>query len=258
MNKFKSESKRTVIIHRHLFKNAGTTFDGILENNFGPDFCDHREDVSMRKIGSEYLIKYLIDHPKIKALSSHHIWFNMPQHDTLELIPVIFLRHPIERIRSVYDFERKQQSDTLGAMMAKKLDFRDYVLWYMQSDKPATIRNFHTRHLSGIKTAKTLKEWNFKIAASEIETNPFVGVVDLFDESLQIFDKAFRAKNIELDFTYQSKNVNRPFENANYELRAKKVLEELDDIATVVLEKNVFDLELYEMAKEKVRNNTQR
>ena len=37
--------RRKVIIHKHLFKNAGTTFDWSLHKNFGNDFCDHRDDV---------------------------------------------------------------------------------------------------------------------------------------------------------------------------------------------------------------------
>jgi hypothetical protein len=248
------EVKRTVIIHRHLFKNAGTTFDSILQNNFGNDFCDHREDVPMRKIGEDYLLDFLKENPEIKALSSHHIWFKPAGTDALELIPVLFLRHPIERMRSVYDFERKQDSSTLGSQMAKKLGFRDFALWYMQDDKPATMRDFHARHLAGFKKPKPLRRIHFKKAASEIKTNPFIGVVDLFDESLQAFDKAFRAKGIELDFSYQPKNVNKPFDGADYEKRASEVLEELGEIAKIVLKKNAFDIELYRLARTKILN----
>lgn len=250
------KSKRTVIIHRHLFKNAGTTFDGILEKNFGEAFCDHREDIPMRQAGPQYLIRYLVENPHIKALSSHHIWFNMPLHPNIELIPVVFLRHPIERMRSVYDFERKQNADTLGAKMAKQLNFSEYALWYMQDDKPATIRNFHARHLAGIKTAKPLTKGNFRRAVEEIQKNPLVGVIDFFDRSLHIFDKVFRSKGINLDFSWQAKNVSRPFENADYELRAREVVEELGEVAQVVLENNAFDLELYKLAKKKILTNS--
>jgi len=249
-----NEAKRTVIIHRHLFKNAGTTFDSILENNFGDAFCDHREDVPMRKIGEDYLLDFLKQNPQIKALSSHHIWFKMPQQSALELIPVMFLRHPIERMRSVYDFERKQDADTLGAKMAKELSFRDYVSWYMKDDKPATMRDFHARHLAGFKKPKPLRRIHFKRAASEIKKNPFIGVVDLFDGSLQVFDKAFKSKGLELDLTYSPKNVSRPFDNADYEARAKEVLDELGDVAKIVLEKNAYDIELYNLARTKILN----
>lgn len=254
INKMENKGKRIVIVHRHLFKNAGTTFDGILNRNFGGDFCDHREDVPMRKVGPGYLIQYLTDHPHIKALSSHHIWFNMPMHPGLELAAVMFLRHPIERIRSVYNFERKQQSDTLGSKMAKLFSFRDYVLWYMKNDSPATIRDFHTRYLSGNRTAKPLQKKHFKMARKEILNNPLIGVVELFDQSLQVFTKALNDRGIELDMSYQPKNVSRPFENADYDKRVEEVLDELGDAAREVLKKNAYDLELYKIAKEKLKS----
>lgn len=253
MHKTLHQDKRWVIIHRHLFKNAGTTFDGILENNFGESFCEHHEDVPMRKTGSGYLIQYLTDHPQIKALSSHHIWFNMPEHHSLELIPVLFLRHPIERMRSVYDFEKKQAADTPGARMAKRSGFKDYISWYMQDNAPATIRNFHTRHIAGIKNVAPLKKWHFKRAVDELRKQPFIGVVDMFDQSLENFQKAFSLKGIQLDLAYESKNINRPFENADYESRAREVLEKLGDVAALVLEKNAFDLKLYKMARERIK-----
>ena len=259
-NLFKSKSNiiRKIIIHRHLFKNAGTTFDGILEKNFGTGFCDHRDDKPMREHGEEYLTRYLQKNLHIKALSSHHIWFNLFMRQDIELIPVLFLRHPIERIRSVYNFEKKQQSDSLGSQMAKKLNFREYVMWRMKDETPTTIRNFQTRYLAGTKTQKALNEDHFKLAKHQLENSPFIGVVDLFELSLVNFDHAFRKMGMELNFDYQSKNVSKPFENANYENRAKIILEELGAIADDVLQKNAFDMELYKLARMKVIGSTKR
>ena len=36
--------RRHVLIHAHLFKNAGTTFDFSLQRSFGEQFVDHRDD----------------------------------------------------------------------------------------------------------------------------------------------------------------------------------------------------------------------
>ena len=250
----KPETKRTVIIHRHIFKNAGTTFDSILKNNFGEAFCDHRDDVPMRKEGEKYLIGYLKEHPEIKALSSHHIWFNVQSKSEMNLIPVLFLRHPIERIRSVYNFERQQQADTPGALNAKTMNFTEYVKWMMDDQVIAVIRNMQTRYLAGFKKVKALKHKHLNDALKEVEKQKFVGIVDMFDESLRHFDSAFREIGIVLDFSYRAQNVAQPFENADYEIRAQKVLEELGDIAEEVLAKNRFDLIVYQAAREKFRN----
>ena len=248
----KSEVKRVVILHRHIFKNAGTTFDSILKNNFSGSFCDHRDDIPMHKEGQKYLIRYLIEHPEIKALSSHHIWFNFSKHSDYELIPVMFLRHPIERIRSVYNFERQQQADTPGAVMAKMLDFNAYVAWRMQDDVSPVIRNMHTRYLAGVKGPKPLRKKHLRVAIKSIEQNPFIGVVDLFDESLQIFDNEFKKMGIVLDFSYTPQNVMQPAGIKDCETRTKEVLNELGELVDIVLEKNSLDLELYQMAKNKI------
>lgn len=248
-------SKRTIIIHRHIFKNAGTTFDWILKNNFGEAFCDHRDDTPMRKEGEKYLLQYLKEHPEIRVLSSHHIWFKVEPQSHFNLIPVMFLRHPIERIRSVYNFERQQQSDTPGSRMAKQLDFTEYVRWRMDDRVSAVIRNMQTRYLAGYKKVKPLNQKHLNDALKELERQKFIGVVDLFDESLKHFDKTFREIGIELDFSYRPQNVARPFDNADYESRAQKVIEDLGDFAGKMIENNKYDLLVYRAAREKILNS---
>ncbi|MEA3445692.1 MAG: sulfotransferase family 2 domain-containing protein [Bacteroidota bacterium] len=251
--------KRTVIIHRHLFKNAGTTFDSILKNNFGEAFCDHRDDMPMRKEGEKYLINYLNDHPEIKALSSHHIWFQLSRHSNFDLIPVMFLRHPIERISSVYNFERIQQSNSLGAVMAKKMNFREYVAWRMRGDVPYTIRNFQTRYMAGVKATNPLTNQHFKLAVDELKRNKFVGIVDLYDESMNLFDIYFKDLGFGLDLSYKPQNVHQSYSDTDYEARAITILDKLGDLADEVIAKNQFDLDLYKTAKELLRkknNNT--
>ena len=135
---------RTVILHGHIFKNAGTTFDLSLERNFGDRLGDHRDDLEMRGGGAQYLESFLEDHPEIEALSSHHLNFSISQSNALDFISCYILRNPISRIRSVYNFERQQKSDSLGAKTAKKLSFLEDTLWRMRDDVPNTIRNHHS------------------------------------------------------------------------------------------------------------------
>ncbi len=249
----KHSTKRTVIIHRHIFKNAGTTFDFILKNNFGEAFCDHRDDVPMRKEGEKYILRYLTENPEIKALSSHHLWFNPESGKHFQFVPVVFLRHPIERLRSVYSFERQQHAGTPGALMAKKLDFRTYVAWLMQDDVSAVIRNIHTRYLAGVKGPKPLSKKHLRAAKNSIVRNPLIGVVDLFDESLKIFDMEFKKLGMVLDFSYKPQNVMQRTGITDCETRAREVLEELGELAAIVLDKNSFDLQLYYFAKQLIQ-----
>ena len=250
MNKIK---KRKVIIHRHLFKNAGTTFDKSLSNNFGKDFCDHRDDKPMRLIGQHYLIDHLKNNPNIKALSSHHIWFNPQSQDNIELIPVCLLRHPIERIKSVYNFEKLQQADTIGAKIAKSMSFKEYVSWRMNKDVNPTIRNFQTRYLAGVKK-KLLTPLDFEEAKQGLNRFNLCGIVDLYDTSMIVFESKFMSLGIDISLTgYLPKNNTQSVTNINIEERVEHIKNELGDaLFTVVLQNNKYDIELYRMAKNKL------
>ncbi len=133
---------RPVIVHCHLFKNAGSTLDWSLKRQFGAGFIDHRDDDSMRQ-GASFLGPYIESHTELSAISSHHVRLPLPVSEEFQILPIIALRHPIDRARSVYDFERRQEADTPGAIHAKKLSFADYIRWRMQPDVSPIIRNFH-------------------------------------------------------------------------------------------------------------------
>ena len=148
--------KRTVILHGHIFKNAGTTFDWSLKRNFGEGFVDHREDKDMRRQGADYLLRYLEERPGIVALSSHHLCCPLPVSEAFDFVPIFMLRHPIERIWSVYQFERRQKSDSPGARRAKELDLKRYALWRMQDDVNPAIRNYQTAGRGFRKRPRTL------------------------------------------------------------------------------------------------------
>ena len=52
---------RHVILHGHIFKNAGTSFDWSLERSFGEAFVDHREDKLMREGRDKHLEAFLTE-----------------------------------------------------------------------------------------------------------------------------------------------------------------------------------------------------
>jgi hypothetical protein len=236
---------RTVIAHGHIFKNAGTTFDWALERNFGESFCDHRDDEPMRQQGASYLTQYLLDNPHINAISSHHLC------DTstiagIEIVPMYLLRHPIERILSVYRFEHKQQSSSPGSIAAKKYNFRDYVQWRMDPEVNRTIRNYQTIYLAGVHTRKASQECTLDIfnAAMVKAKNSLVGLVEKFDASMIKFEESLKKRSIELDLSYMRQNVSSEKSKSNGN-EISYIAEELGDIFKEVLSENSYDLALY-------------
>lgn len=196
---------RDVIVHVHIFKNAGSSFDDALLNFFNNNFVDHREDEALKKGKMAYLTKYLDDHPNIKAFSSHSVYFIPTNTEKFRFHPIYFLRNPIERIRSVYDFEKKQlPAITQGAIKAKKLNFKEYVAWYMQHDSPATIRNLQTIFLSG---GKNDFERAFKSALNNLKKTQCIGIVDRYDESMVVFEDYLRDYFPGIDLSYIRRNT---------------------------------------------------
>ena len=140
---------RLIIAHGHIFKNAGSTLDWSLQRSFGDGFLDHRDDKLMREHGTRHLGELVAEQTSLQAISSHHMAGTMPDLEGHQFAQVYLLRNPIQRVRSVYEFERQQRSDSLGARTAKSKTFREYVAWRMQANVPRTIRNYQTIYLAG-------------------------------------------------------------------------------------------------------------
>ncbi|MCB1689186.1 MAG: glycosyltransferase [Halioglobus sp.] len=242
----KPMTARPVIVHCHLFKNAGTTLDWSLQRQFGPAFIDHRDDDNMRR-GAAYLKPYLETHKEISAISSHHIRFPLPLSGELQLLPLIALRHPIDRARSVYDFERRQEANTPGAIQAKKLSFADYVRWRMQPDVAPTIRNFHCSFCTSNFDSMIGEPAYLESVAMLIKT-PLLVIVERYDESMVLLEQELgkHFPGIDLSYLRQNETFGREVELVQ---RIESVFEQLGPELTVEFrEKNHWDMRLYENA----------
>lgn len=242
---------RTVIAHAHIFKNAGSTLDWSLQRSFGEGFLDHRDDTAMIEQGGIHVRELLEQQPGLVAISSHHMTVKLPEIEGVRIVPIYLLRHPLERITSVYEFEKRQQADTPGAEAAKKYDFREYVAWRMQMGVSRTIRNNQTLYVSGRFFAGNTKPLNFAIlqqTVMRLRDLPLVGVVDRYDEFMVVIEDYLRDTLPELDLAYQRQNVSdlsRPDDLAE---RVSKVLGQLGDLQQQVIDENAMDLVLYQMA----------
>jgi len=241
---------RNVILHVHIFKNAGSSFDDTLLSNFNNEFIDHREDHLIRN-DHNFLKNYLTEHKSIKAFSSHSVYHTPRDFDEVKLHAVYFLRHPIERIKSVYSFEKKQPvKDSSGAKMAKELNFQEYVSWRMEEHAPATIRNLQTIFLAGqgVNHKKSINQL-YQFAFKNLMGSPLVGVVDRYDESMVIFEEHLKQFFPQIDLSYIRRNVTDTDTSASVEEKVEKLLQQLDlPLQKLVKEKNEFDLELYARA----------
>jgi hypothetical protein len=243
---------RSVLLHGHIFKNAGSTLDWSLQRQFGDNFIDHRRDDLMRSRGGDYVAEMVQEDSAIKAISSHHMPRVIPPVRGVRFVQVYLLRHPIKRIRSVYDFERKQQAETPGAIAAKKMDFREYVDWRMQRNVAPTIRNFQSRYLAGrfppLHEKMTELEY-FSLALETLHEIPFIGIVEQYDETMVMLEDLLEPHFPGIDLAHVPQNVTRRgLKPAGKSRNVSDILASLGSLQERVIEQNSFDLALYEAA----------
>jgi hypothetical protein len=251
---------RYIITHGHIFKNAGTTFDSALEKAFGKDFCDHRDDKAMRQGGAEYLKQFILDNPNLKAISSHHLCNPLPQSDEFKCIPVYFLRNPIERIVSVYNFERKQKSTvSLGAKMASKLSLIEYVKWRMEPDVPKVIFDYQTHYIGALGQKKLKGVVDLKSFRNALDRllsgEALFGVVEQFDESFEHIAEKLQTYFPETVFEFKKKNVSNSDGN---NVKFQRAIKDLTKVLPEVIERNMYDLALFRAAKSVIDDKKER
>ena len=243
---FRHSGINHVLLHCHLFKNAGTTIDWALKRSLGCGFVNHRRDRAMIKGGMRYVEKYLALRGYVMAVSSHHMPFDPGfESQRFRYWHIIMLRHPIARSASVYQYEKIQPPASLGARMAKKHDMRGYFQWRMQDDAPVVIRNFQTRYLAGRKhPARKLQDLDLDTALMRARLpNVLVGFVERFDESMVLFESILREHFRKLDLAHvkQNQNHTRPKDSIAY------LREALGETLFLKLNaENALDLRLYE------------
>src|SRR5262245_50872737 len=97
------------IIHYHIYKNAGSSIDWLLQNSFGPSWATfegaHATDIQM----AQRLSAFLASRPDIRAVSSHLARPPLPFPGDKA---IVMIRHPIDRVMSVYAFARKDTSQS--------------------------------------------------------------------------------------------------------------------------------------------------
>ena len=234
---------RPLVFHYHIFKNAGSSVDEILIRNFG-SYWGHAEfRTPVNETNVDDVAKYLAEQPKILAFSSHTAHLPPPQLPGLFIFPIIFVRHPIDRIKSAYLFEKNQEADTYGAKLAKAENFDGYLRHLVNHPTDRTVRNFQTYRFSQNYPASEGTEE--KRALLSIETLPFVGLVEAFDQSMRRVESClkliFPKFRVHTAMENVARDVSKPLQ-----LRLDEIEQEIGrELFSEVCAANASDLELF-------------
>lgn len=249
---------RTVICHYHIFKNSGASFDRLLRRNFKNKHCAFDGPFRFLKFNQDELAK-IIQSTNNVSYSSHQI--NLPIPTSLDFLvePVIFIRHPLLRIRSIYRFARKSPNAVIAGHLASKMSFSD---WIKKGEKDkahlAVLSNSQTRFVSATYCRASIQrkrntnvfEFDLNQAFRNLDHVKLLGRTEFFDVDVPRFEKPLQDAGI--NFSYKKlKPSNTTASDLSQSLseRLAAVSSELgDSLYSELMDRNHQDIKLFEYA----------
>jgi hypothetical protein len=239
---------RCVLLHYHIFKNAGSTVEEIFARSFGNSLARMETPAREGLISHHDILEFLEGNPYIKAISSHQIRYPVPQAPGYLFLDLCILRDPIDRVRSIYDFyhSRPAAGDPLSDLARGSIaEFVSGVV----GEQQLHIKNAQVNLLACLGDSDDPEEKDFHVAFERIRKAAFLGVVDHFNKSMVAGQYAVQAVFPELDCAQPAENVTGGMEGdlARRVSRVRAACDESD--YEELLRLNALDLRLLECAR---------
>jgi hypothetical protein len=243
---------RKVILHYHLFKNAGTSLDAAFKENFSEEKGEWvtREFPAQPAKNREQVKQWILDNPNAKCFSSHTAIFPVPTFDDIEVIPVIFFRHPLDRIASAYSFEKKQGGESFGAVLARNTTLAGYIETRLSLNYDRQCRDFHSSRFSTMFGPEKGCESERSILA--FKELPFIGLVEEYDTSLKLLNEYLSTRTTyEINLEVKKINVSNR-EPLRLTEKLIKISSNIgNELYQKLIEANDTDIMLYSLIKER-------
>jgi hypothetical protein len=237
---------RAILVHYHIFKNAGTTVDSILADNFGQDFAHLDSLDALSILSCQDLVRFVQLHSGVRALSSHTLPPPKPNVSGLIFFDCILIRHPLDRLSSMYEFYRRADicTDPLS-LVAKKLDAAQFFTVLIEHH-PNIVNNGQVNYLNGGR--RISREPDLQRALKIVNDCSILGVTEWFDECMVAAEQVLQTHFGTLDFSYLSQNVT-PGRINNLGARLQQIRTRCgDQLYERLLKLNRLDLELLDAA----------
>ena len=258
MKNYAEKESQALIIHYHIFKNAGTSVDFALSKSFGDKWTTFEGKDACDVLTSAQVARFIDENPDLKAISSH---LARPPLPTPACRAIAFLRHPLLRMRSVYNFVRKDGSQH-GHEMANRYSFADYLRWAFDEGRDSggvVIRNYQVVHLSqasfrsgNILTADAILA-DLEEAKGLIASWGTIGIVELYSQSCRVFELALKNSFPEFRFHIAWHNKTSGSDKTidqDLDIMRDELGSDLFDTSRLT---NDLDLALYHWATDRIR-----
>lgn len=199
----------SVMVHYHIMKNAGSTISELLRREFSGAFAEVHGPFAGSMISAAELLAFIKQHPEIRAISSHHVRFPVPKEDRLHFAYCCFIRHPLDRLHSLYNFFRTTEESSVVGQLAQQYD-ASLFFSEMIDRFPNYVSNVQTSYLacSGFFLHPPDRD-DLRAAIRVMQECSLPGVVHRVDESLAAAEYFLNPLYPGIRLHYSAHNVRR-------------------------------------------------
>jgi hypothetical protein len=242
---------RWLLVHYHIFKNAGSTIIYVLHRTFGSKFTAlHGPSPSSALHGSD-VEAFLAAKPELASVSSHHLRYPKPIIPHVILFDICFLRDPMQRLWSMYKYQRRSEPVDEFSLISK-LDARAFFSKLLEQH-PQMVNDVQVGIVGNRgEYTRPPTETDLRVALDYLRQISVLGVVDLFDESALAAEYFLRPTFPTLQFQYVKQNVD-PIGSLDLDVEMEKFRSAVGGTIFAELERmNRFDTELVAAARKEV------
>ena len=248
------------IFHFHLYKNAGTSVDEILKSSFNNKWQEREfeddnplSDITDWVVSAPDTLCFSSHTASLKIITEQHLCDK--DNRVFELFPIIFMRHPIDRIASVYRYEKSQTTNSWENNLAKSSSMQKYIETRWARELDTQCRNFHCNRLAEVfRNGDNTRISDYELALNSIKIFPFIGIVDRFQDSLNIYADLLKLF-IDMDFHFLE-TIENATSDAGITLEDRLDLIKLEvgvSFFNKLIEINEKDISLYETVSNKLK-----
>jgi len=247
---------RFVVVHYHIFKNAGTTVERILEREFPGHFARIHGPSPDATLDADDLTAFLDDHPNIQAVTSHHLRYPAPSPRKIVVFDCCFLRHPLDRLDSVYSYFRKIDSTDPLCRNAHRQTPHEFIRRLLNGS-PEQVSNVQVTNLANRGAfTRPANASDLERAVRTVRNMALPGVVEMFQESMVAGEYFLRPAFPSIRLSSGPTNVSRqlaPDASGEREREHRLIQRWGRDLYDQLARMNELDLQLFDQARDEIR-----
>ena len=201
------------------------------------------------KISPLEMEEFILDQPDLIAVSSHQVVPPVPSRH-LEVYPIAFVRHPIDRAYSAYLFEWQKQKGSEQPVDS----FEAYLCQTLSLRRRSAIEDLQTLHFANRgyenrwPSDQLDDEELLRNAKAFVRALPVVGLVERYAESVGRMKQALGATFPDVSFAvYRANVLQDPKLTLAQKMRSMRQTVDPSALSELIL-RNQMDLRLYEYA----------